>query len=69
MATEQTTKTTTDSAAKKGAIGRRTKKKLGRDKRKAKIQTDKEFAKTYFEAKAKRAADKKVAFRKRNSKK
>jgi hypothetical protein len=73
MATEQTTKTTTDKSAKtaavKGAIGRRTKKKLGRDKRKAKIQTDKEFAKTYFEAKAKRAADKKVAFRKRNSKK
>jgi hypothetical protein len=32
-----------------------------------KIQTDKEFATKYHEAKSKRAGDKKVAFRKKKS--
>jgi hypothetical protein len=53
----------------KAKLGRNTKKKLGRDKRKAKIQNDKEFAKAHFGAKSKRAADKKVAFRKKKAKK
>lgn len=61
MATETTTATT----GKK--YGRRTLKKMGRDKRKAKIQNDKEFAGKYFEAKSKRATDKKVAFRKKKT--
>ena len=53
----------------KAKLGRKTKKKIGRDKRKTKIATDKEFAKTYFEGKTKRAADKKTAFRKKKNKK
>jgi hypothetical protein len=53
----------------KAKLGRKTKKKLGRDKRKAKIATDKEFAKAHFEGKSKRAADKKTAFRKKKNKK
>jgi hypothetical protein len=61
-----TTSTTTTPKAK---LGRATLKKLGRDKRKAKIQNNKEFAKTHFAAKAKRAADKKTAFRKKKAKK
>jgi hypothetical protein len=51
----------------KGVLGRRKKRKAGRDKRKVKIQTDKEFATKYHEAKSKRAGDKKVAFRKKKS--
>ena len=56
-------------AEKKGTPGRRTLRKKGRDKRNVKIHADKEFAKTYFAAKSKRAADKKVTFRKKKSKK
>jgi hypothetical protein len=72
MATAQTTTpaaagATTD-LAKKRALRRRTRadhrKKLG-----AKLKTDKEFAKGYFEARSKRAIDKKAAFRKKKSKK
>jgi hypothetical protein len=62
-------KTETTATSPKAKLGRRTKKKLGRDKRKAKIQTDKAFAGKYFEAKSKRATDKKVTFRKKKSKK
>ena len=72
--------TTTETKAKKapkkapaageaGKLGRRTLRKLGRDKRNTKIATDKEFAKTYFAAKSKRATDKKVAFNKKKRKK
>jgi len=61
-----TTETTTTPKAK---LGRKTKKKLGRDKRKTKIVADKEFAKALFEGKSKRSADKKVAFRKKKNKK
>jgi hypothetical protein len=43
--------------------------KIGREARQAKIAGDKEFAKTYFEAKSKRSVDKKVAFRKKKNKK
>ena len=62
-----TTTTPTTTAAK--TLGRRTIKKLGRDKRKAKLQTDKEFSKTFHAAKSKRSIEKKNAFRKKKSKK
>lgn len=55
-------------SAKEG-LGRRTIKKMGRDKRNAKIATDKEFAGKYFAARAKRSDDKKTAFRKKKNKK
>lgn len=46
-------------------LSRKTRKTLGRKKRVVKLKTDKEFAKTFFEAKSKRAIDKKAAFRKK----
>lgn len=55
-------------SAKEG-LGRRTIKKMGRDKRKAKIATDKEYASKLFAGKKKRSDDKKVAFRKKKNKK
>ncbi len=55
-------------SAKEG-LGRRTIKKLGRDKRKTKLVADKEFAGKFFAAKAKRSDDKKSAFRKKKNKK
>jgi hypothetical protein len=61
------TTTTATAPATKSALGRKTKKKLGRDKKKAKLQADKAFAATYFEAKSKRSIDKKTAFRKKKS--
>ena len=64
MATATTTATT-----EKAKPGRRTLRKAGRVKRNAKIHADKDFAKKYFDAKSKRATDKKVAFRKRKAKK
>jgi hypothetical protein len=63
------TTATSQTATPKAKLGRRTIKKLGRDKRKAKVQNDKEFAKALFAGKSKRSADKKVAFRKKKSKK
>lgn len=65
MATAQTTGNET---AKKSPA-RRKARRAGKKKLMAKISTDKEFAKTYFGAKAKRAADKKSAFRKKKSRK
>ncbi len=56
-----TTTTATPNYSKK------TLRKMGRVKRKAKIATDKEFAGKYFEAKSKRSTEKKVAFRKKKS--
>lgn len=53
----------------KEGLGRRTIRKLGRDKRNAKIATDKEFAGKFFAARAKRSEDKKTAFRKKKNKK
>ncbi len=61
--------TTQTATTPKAKLGRKTLRKLGRDKRNTKIATNKEFAKTYFEAKSKRAADKIVAFRKKKNKK
>lgn len=63
MATTQTATTP------KAKLGRKTLRKIGRVKRAAKIHADKEFAGKFFEAKSKRAADKKVAFRKKKAKK
>lgn len=40
-------------------------RKEGREKRRVKLQSDKEFAKAFFEARSKRANDKKAAFRKK----
>ena len=61
--------TTETTPTPKAKLGRKTKKKLGRDKRKAKIHSDKEFATKFFAAKSKRATDKKTAFRKKKTKK
>lgn len=52
------------SDVKKGAERKKI-RKVGRAKRKTKLAGDKEFAKAFFEAKSKRAADKKTAFRKK----
>ena len=57
--------TPTTTTTEKAKPGRRTLRKAGRVKRNAKIATDKEFAKKYFEAKSTRAVGKKVAFRKK----
>ncbi len=57
--------TTTTSTTPKAKLGRKTKKKIGRDKRKLKLQTNKEAAKAYFDAKSKRSVEKKVTFRKK----
>ena len=51
--------------AAKPNYSRRTLRALGRNKRKLKLRTDKEFAKTYFEGKSKRSNDKKAAYRKK----
>ena len=72
MATAQTTPAAAPSSAtdlaKKRALRRR-KKAAGRKKLTSKLLSDKEFAKTYFAARGKRAGDKKVAFRKKKSRK
>lgn len=60
---------TTTEPSPKAKLGRRTIKKLGRDKKKVKIVADKEFAKALFAGKSKRSADKKVAYRKKKNKK
>lgn len=78
MATEQTTTpakakpakavlSATD-LAKKRALRRRTRADH-RKKLAAKLKTDKEFSKTYFGARSKRAVDKKSSFRKKKNKK
>ena len=48
---------------------RRKLKTAGRKKRTLKLRSDKEYAKTYFEARSKRSTDKKSAFRKKKSRK
>jgi hypothetical protein len=51
----------------KAGKSRKTIKKVGREKRYTKIQTDKEFATAYFDGRSKRSDQKKVAFRKRHT--
>ncbi len=44
-------------------------RRAGKKKLAAKLHSDKEFAKTFFEARSKRQNDKKVAFRKKKARK
>jgi len=67
--TQSTTAATGTKATPKAKLGRATLKAQGRKKRKLKLATDKEFAKTFFAAKSKRANDKKAAFRKKKARK
>ncbi len=48
---------------------RKTLRRAGKKKLVAKLATDREFAKTFFGAKSRRANDKKSAFRKKKSRK
>ena len=57
--------TTTTTTPAKPNYSRRTLREMGRKKRKLKLQTDKEFAKTFFAAKSKRSTDKKSDYRKK----
>jgi hypothetical protein len=66
MTTAQTTATA--DLAKKRAQRRRL-RAAGRKKLVAKLKTDKEFAKTFFEGRSKRANEKKSVFRKKKSRK
>lgn len=64
------TETTASSqTASPKVTSRRKLRALARKKRTLKLRTDKEFAKGYFEARSKRSADKKTAYRKRHAKK
>lgn len=65
MATTQTTESTL--ATKRNA--RRKARRTGAKKLMTKLSTDKEFAKTYFEARSKRSTDKKATFRKKKARK
>jgi hypothetical protein len=56
---------TATTTAAKPAYSRKTLKTKGRNKKKLKLKTDKEFAKSYFEGKSKRSTEKKAAFRKK----
>ena len=70
---EKTAKTPKPKLAGKELIlaraARRRKKAAGRKKRTLKLRSDKEFAKTFFEGRSKRANDKKAAFRKKKTRK
>ncbi|MCM0606764.1 MAG: hypothetical protein KA715_11810 [Xanthomonadaceae bacterium] len=65
--TEKATPAKTD--VKTPAYSRKTLKKMGRDKRKAKLKTNPEFKAAYFGAKSTRSTAKKAAFRKSKTKK
>jgi hypothetical protein len=71
MATQQTNSTPAAANASP-ELARALKKKArraGKKKLVAKLRGDKEFAKTYFEARSKRSTEKKSAFRKKKSRK
>jgi len=53
--------------SKKANLSRRTLRDAARAKKRLLLAKDKEFAKGYFDAKSKRSAQKKVAFRKRHT--
>jgi hypothetical protein len=61
----ETTTQATQPAASVAKFSRKTIRAKARNKRKLKLKTDKEFAKTYFAAKSKRSTDRKSAFRKK----
>jgi hypothetical protein len=70
MATQTAQTATTDKAAT--AVKRNLRKKTrraGKKKLAAKLSSDKEFAKTFFETRSKRQNEKKVAFRKKKARK
>lgn len=57
-------------AAKKTSKGTKKRaRRAAKKKRVAKLHTDKEYAKSYFEARSKRSGDKKSTFRKKKSRK
>jgi hypothetical protein len=66
--TAQATATPGASLAAKRNLRKKTRRE-GKKKLMAKLQSDKEFAKTYFEARSKRQNEKKVAFRKKKARK
>ena len=69
---EQTAKQPAAQANVSPEVRRALRKKLRRGAKKklvAKLRTDKEFAKTYFEARSKRSTEKKSAFRKKKTRK
>lgn len=68
-ATETTTTATKAKKTPSEANARRAARRAGKKKLSAKLHSDREFAKTYFGAKSKRAVEKKAAFRKKKSKK
>jgi hypothetical protein len=71
MTTTEANPVKAGTAAATGAaqISRKKKKTLGRKKRVLKLKTDSAFAEAYHNAKSKRSAEKKSAFRKKKSKK
>jgi hypothetical protein len=70
MATQTAQTATTDKAATAAKRNLRKKaRRAGKKKLAAKLSSDKEFAKTFFEARSKRQNEKKVAFRKKKARK
>jgi hypothetical protein len=73
MAT-QTAQTAPKASTEKAALAakrnlRKKTRRAGKKKLAAKLHSDKEFAKTFFEARSKRQNEKKVAFRKKKARK
>ncbi|MBI3535494.1 MAG: hypothetical protein HY072_08450 [Deltaproteobacteria bacterium] len=62
---QTTNPTNTIEVVKKVVLSRRILRTLARQKRALKLKTDSGFAKVYFEAKSKRSAEKKSAYRKK----
>jgi hypothetical protein len=56
-----------EEAKKRANLSRRTLRELARKKRRARILSDKEYAKALFEARSKRSVAKKAAYRKKKS--
>lgn len=70
MATQTAQTATTGKAALAAKRNLRKKaRRAGKKKLSAKLHADKEFAKTFFEARSKRQNDKKVTFRKKKARK
>jgi hypothetical protein len=73
MATPTSTSAQTATTGKAAVAAKRNLRKktrrAGKKKLSAKLHSDKEFAKTFFEARSKRQNDKKVAFRKKKARK
>ena len=68
-ATTEKKPTASASVSARAKLSRDTLKRAGRQKRRAKLLGDKEFAKTFFAAKSKRSTEKKAAFRKKKKNK